>query len=121
MQLVQDNLFGGQAEVVAEIEEEQEGPQRMTDPRMDLGYDSVEWTRILNLALLVQQNKELAWILHGFRCCGLRLHKGRNGWALRPDFDPKSSNWDTPEEYNRDRDKWLVPHEKEIIELLRQL
>ena len=91
----------------------------MTDPRDDLKYDSEEWTRLLALANI--PNKELAGILHGFRCCGLRLHKGREGWALRPDMDPVSSAWATKAQYEKDRDKWLIPYQGEILKLLNQL
>ncbi len=89
------------------------------DPRPDLAYDSEKWTTLLCLAGV--KNQELAGILHGFRCCGLRLHKGAQGWALRPDLDPQNSKWLTKEGYFQDRDKWLMPFQKEIVEILDQL
>ena len=45
----------------------------MTDPRPDLKGDSKEWTTLLRLAHWY--NYELAGVLHGFRCGGLRLHR----------------------------------------------
>jgi hypothetical protein len=91
----------------------------MTDPRPDLAYDSEDWTNLLNIANC--KNSLLAWILHGFRCCGLRLHRGREGWALRPELDPNASKWTTKEEYFEDRDRWLVQYQKEIAELLKTI
>jgi hypothetical protein len=92
----------------------------MQDPRSDdLIYDSAEWTRLLQLAEAEDPN--LAGILHGFRCCGLRLHRGRQGWALRPEYDPKTSDWTTEAEYLALRDQWLVPHAAAITRLLQQL
>jgi hypothetical protein len=91
----------------------------MNDPRPDLAYDSPDWTRLLNLA----ESKDLllAGILLGFRCFGLRLHHGAKGWALRPELDPKTSEWLSDEQYIKDRDKWLMPYQKEICELLGRL
>jgi hypothetical protein len=91
----------------------------MTDPRPDLKYDSQEWTNLLLIAS--DKNLMLAGVLHGFRCCGLRLHKGKDGYVLRPDLDPESSKWTTKEQYFEDRDRWLVPHQEEIVELLNLL
>lgn len=91
----------------------------MTDPRPDLAYDSREWSDLLLVAN--DKHPELAGILHGFRCCGLRLHRGKGGYSLRPDLDPETSKWTTKEEYFKDRDQWLVPHQEEIVNLLRCL
>jgi hypothetical protein len=89
------------------------------DPRPDLHYDSKEWTILLILADTT--NQILAGILHGFRCCGLRLHRGKEGYALRPDLDPEMSKWITKNGYEADRDKWLMPYKNEIVGLLEQL
>lgn len=96
-----------------------EGWYKSTDPRPDLAYDSKDWVRLLKLAK--KMDPELAGILHGFRCGGLRLHRGGRGWALRPDFDPKTSIWESRTDYETDRDKWLIPYQDKIIELLRRL
>lgn len=89
------------------------------DPRPDLRYDSEDWTQLLTLA--EAKGEMVAGVLHGFRCGGLRLHRGAKGWALRPDFDPERSTWQTPEEYAKDREQWLVPYADTIVELLKQL
>jgi hypothetical protein len=89
------------------------------DPRPDLHYDSKEWTILL--IKVYAMNQDLASVLHGFRCCGLRLHRGGQGYALRPDMDPVTSKWLTKDDYLMDRDKWLLPYSKEITELLGQL
>lgn len=93
----------------------------MKDPRSDLSYDSKEWTKLLTTA--EQVNLELAGVLLGFRCGGLRLHRGGQGWFLRPDLDPEEADslWPTKERYIIDRDKWLMPYQKEIVELLNNL
>jgi hypothetical protein len=91
----------------------------MTDSRPDLAYDSQDWTRLLTLAENI--NLELSGILHGMRCCGLRLHRGGQGWALRPELDPETSKWTTKAEYMADRDKWLMPYGDEIVALLNRL
>lgn len=91
----------------------------MEDPRPDLQYDSNDWTRLLNNA--EAKDPMLAGVLHGFRCGGLRLHKGAKGYALRPDFDPLTSIWKSKSEYEIDRDKWLIPSQGEIVELLNNL
>lgn len=91
----------------------------MIDPRPDLSYDSPEWSKLLTMAEGV--DKELAGVLDGFRSCGLRLHRGREGWSLRPDLDPNNSKWLTKEGYLQDRDKWLMPYQVEIVNLLQRL
>lgn len=91
----------------------------MTDPRPDLKSDSSEWTKVL--AAAEQLDPMLAGALHGFRCGGLRLHRGRNGWCFQPDYDPLSSNWENKSEYVRDSKQWLGPYAREISILLRYL
>lgn len=91
----------------------------MDDPRPDLTFDSQEWTKLLTVA--DKKNKDLAGVLHGFRCCGLRLERGKNGYRLRPDINIQTSIWVNKGHYIYDRDKWLVPYEKEITELLNSL
>lgn len=91
----------------------------MKDPRPDLTYDSADWTRLLTMA--AAKDNMCAGVLHGFRCGGLRLHRGGKGWALRPDFDPDTSIWTDKDSYFADRDKWLVPFTGMIVELLKKL
>ena len=86
------------------------------DPRNDLAYDSKDWERLLTLA--AEEDTGLAWILHAFRCVGLWLHKDSNGYSLRPEFDPKSSQWISQARYEEDKDRWLMPHREKIIKVL---
>lgn len=119
---LQNTLWGPPVKSEVEIYPEeisQEEKQLITDPRPDLTYDSEAWTKLLKLAR--EKSKMLAGTIHGFRCAGLRLHRGGKGYALRPDFDPKTSIWVDKEDYEIDRNKWLIPYQKEIIELLSQL
>jgi hypothetical protein len=90
----------------------------MRDPRPDLRYDSQEWTTLLTMA--ETQDDMLAGVLHGFRCAGLRLHRGAKGYVFRPEFDPESSLWKTKQAYDADSKKWLVPYLKDIVGLLNQ-
>ena len=90
------------------------------DPRNDLAYDSKDWERLLTLA--TEEDADLAWILHGFRCVGLRLHHDSQGYVLRPEFqDAKSSKWISQAQYEKDRDKWLKSHTENLIKLLDRL
>lgn len=92
----------------------------MKDPRPDLKYDSPEWDRLLKSLDKHHASKEFIGIMHGFRCAGLRLHRGASGYVLRPDYDP-TSKWKTKEEYFKDRDKWLVPWQEHIVAILAAL
>ncbi len=90
------------------------------DPRLDLHEDSKDWDKFLRRAQ--EKNKSLANILHGFRCGGLRLQKDIKGdtvrHRLRPDFS--NSLWQSKEEYDIDKKKWLMPYHQQIIHLLEQ-
>ena len=99
-----------------------------SDPRPDLKGDSTAWKRLLKLAVKVstastasKECQELAARLHAFRCVGLRLHWDGKAFSLRPEFDPKSSQWTSQSQYEKDRDKWLMPYKQEIIDLLNRL
>ena len=92
----------------------------MTDPRPDLKYDSPEWTKLLQTLDKHCPVREFVGIMHGFRCAGLRLHRGARGYVLRPDFDP-TSKWRTKEEYEKDRDQWLMPWADDIVRILQAL
>lgn len=94
-------------------------PAIVSDPRPDLAYDSREWTALLTL--VTAWDKHVGGVLHGFRCGGLRLHRGGTGYVLRPDYDPGSSKWPNEGEYNADRDKWLNRHRTMIVEALKVL
>lgn len=92
----------------------------MVDPRPDLKYDSPEWTKLLQSLDKHSPSREFVGVMHGFRCAGLRLHRGAKGYVLRPDFDP-SSKWRTKEEYETDRNQWLMPWADSIVEILQAL
>lgn len=96
-------------------------PPYTEDPRPDLQEDHQLWIRLLELAMK-RYGEELAGILHGFRCGGTRLRRGKNGYLLRPDIDPTDSvAWPSVEEYEAMRDKYLAPWREEVIALLKGL
>lgn len=115
-------LFG-EPEVAIEVEipELEPGNQEtkpVTDPRPDLAEDSALWVRFLELA--GEKDKQLAWTLHGFRCQGTRIVQGKKGYLLRPELDP-TKGWKNRQEYEKERDRWLMPHIDVIAELLKKL
>jgi hypothetical protein len=90
------------------------------DPRKDdLRYDSMDWTALLSF--LERIDPDAAGVLHGFRCGGLRLHRGASGYALRPEYDPATSIWADETAYKADRDQWLLPHTDVIVRALRSM
>lgn len=93
----------------------------LTDPRPDLAYDTKEWAKFLTMAEI--KDKTLAGVLHGFRCCGLRIDRTRRGYVLRPEVDPdtKISMWSCKNEYLYASHHWLKPYQNEIVELLERL
>ena len=120
--IFQGALFG-EPEVVIEVETPEPEPGKQetkpaTDPRPDLAEDSALWVRFLELA--EKQDPMLAGTLHGFRCLGTRLRQGRSGYVLRPEIDP-IRGWLSQAEYEKERDKWLMPHISTIKDLLKQL
>lgn len=124
--MLQGALWGKSKPIVSQVpiqtfrrvEKVQEMPS--SDPRPDLKYDSTEWEQLLAIAAQ-KGNSKFAWLLHGFRCGGLRLHRGAQGYVFRPDYDPASSMWHTKPQYYADRNRWLVPWEDEIIACLDEL
>lgn len=89
----------------------------MRDPRPDLSEDSENWTRFLNL--VKSKNEMLAGTLYGFRCCGLRLYREKIGYVLKPEFN-NIDGWKDKTEYEKDKEKWLLPHKTELIDLLNK-
>ena len=117
----QVNLFGGldpMDEVDLNNLEEVLERLKIQDPRPDLAEDSELWKVLLNMAQ--EQNPMLAGVLHGFRCLGTRIRQAKNGYILRPEIDPVFA-WPSQEEYEKERDRWLKPHTKEIAALLKRL
>lgn len=92
----------------------------MTDPRPDLKYDSEEWTFLLQTLDKHSPSREFVGIMHGFRCAGLRLHRGGKGYVLRPEYGP-GSKWTTKAEYEVDRNQWLMPWQNHIVRILQAL
>ena len=120
--IFQCTLFG-EPEMVEEVEIQEPVTavpelKPLTDPRPDLAEDSELWTRFLHLA--EDENKKLTGALHGFRCQGTRIVQGKKGYLLRPELDP-SKGWKSRQEYEKERDKWLMPHIDVIAELLKKL
>ena len=91
------------------------------DPRQDLADEDPEeswyWGWLLANALGI--NKDLAITLHGFRCQGTRLERTEKGFKLQPEVSERA--WLSQEEYQQARDKYLVPHQKQLVKLLRSL
>jgi len=91
------------------------------DPRPDLAEEDPEesywWLWLLADALGI--NKDLAITLHGFRCMGTRLVRTEKGFAMKPEVSERG--WQSAEEYQAARDKYLVPHQKQLVKLLKNL
>lgn len=95
----------------------------IVDPRPDFLEDSALWTKLLKLVgrRYGAEGLELFGILHGMRCCGLRVRVGQSGgYVLRPEISYKDGFKDLYE-YETLRDKYLKPHVKTITELMRLL
>ena len=93
----------------------------MDDPRKDdLAYDSADWSRLL--AMAKERNQQLASLLNAFRCGGLRLQRDSRGYILAPELEQKRDvHWKSQADYEKDRDKHLMPYRNEIIKLLDDL
>jgi|GEM_PF-2889831 len=91
------------------------------DPRGDLaGEDPQEsywWSWLLAEAWKV--NRQLAITLHGFRCMATRLIRTDIGFSMKPEVSNRG--WRSQEEYQQDRDRYLVPHREQLTKLLKQL
>lgn len=88
------------------------------DPRPDLEGDSKLWDKLLSLAK-ADPDPELYGRLHGFRCYGLRIKWTGKAYVLRPEIGPDA--WESQEEYEKEREKWLRPYKDKIARLLSQL
>lgn len=102
-------------------EEEEEEVIVFKDPRPDLAEEDPEesywWLWLLADALGI--NKDLAITLHGFRCQGTRLERTEKGFKLQPEVSGRG--WQSVEDYQMARDKYLVPHQKQLVKVLRNL
>ncbi len=63
-------------------EEKNTSTPNFTDPRPDLAEDSNLWSKFLESCWNV--NPDLYVTVHGFRCCGVKLVKGKESYILRP-------------------------------------
>ncbi len=91
------------------------------DPRQDLADEDSEesWFWGWLLADALEINKDLAITLHGFRCQGTRLERTEKGFKLQPEVSERA--WLSQEEYQQARDKYLVPHQNQLVRLLKSL
>ena len=91
------------------------------DPRPDLAAEDalehVNW--LILLAEAYEINPDLAITLHGFRCEGLRIVKGQNGYILRPEISHRG--FESEEKYQQTKEKYLAPYTKEIKFLIKKL
>lgn len=92
-----------------------------SDPRPDLEADTAFWAKLLIKA--EKMDPMLAGTLHGLRCGGLRIKRGRTGYLLRPDFDPTGNlaTWKDQNEYEHDKLMHLFQYRAEIKELMANL
>jgi hypothetical protein len=117
---LQGDLFSGEAIPLpdpppppnppqAERPPEQPAPPASHDPRPDLMEDSSLWDALLRIA--ETRSEKFAGTLHGFRCGGTRIKRGKLGWVLRPDVDPTGRTaWESQAEYDEFKERFLKPY-----------
>jgi hypothetical protein len=87
-------------------------------PELDANDNSYWWTWLLADAW--QVDRALATTLHGFRCQGTMLEINPNGgMKMKPEVGEQG--WDSLEDYQMARDKYLVPKKDKLSRLLRNL
>jgi hypothetical protein len=109
-----------QQEFFKEVEVNGKTEKAFFDPRPDLGdgVESLAWADLL--ATSFRFNKNLFYVLHGFRCQGTRLIRNDNGaWVMRPEIGPNS--WESQEAYDQWKKKYLEPLRREVILVLKKL
>ncbi len=86
------------------------------DPRPDLADDSPAWQRLLSLSWPIdgEDAHGLYGVLCGLRCCGAHLFRQDGDWRLSRGRIP-------PAEYSAIREEYLLPHQEELVTLLRAL
>lgn len=83
------------------------------DPRPDLpGSD--DWIRLLASCVLRYGAGPLEGVLRGFRCLGAELVPGATGYRLQSGEYPE-------DEWDGDRETYLLPFRVELTRLLRAL
>ena len=98
----------------------QDFASKINDPRADLAGDSNQWIDFLTLARKIYGD-EFYYLMHGFRCCGLRIRTSEKGYILRPEVDPEGRIGFYPDEYEGMRDKYLLKQVDKIKYLLSVL
>jgi len=91
-----------------------------SDPRPDLDrlyHDGGLWAQLL--AISHRKDPILSGTLHGFRCQGTKLEKGSGGYVIRPVIGDAA--WPDQRAYDRDRERYLIPHRARLTELLDEL
>jgi len=85
------------------------------DPRPDHTEDSNLWDMVLQVAEKI--DKETFWVLHGFRCFGTKLIYDMNHPKFKLQMKPRfgKHEWKNVEEWNQNRQEWLIPHMENII------
>lgn len=75
------------------------------------------WKKVLRTAEKV--NKEVYNILHGFRCCGVKLVlKDDNTIKMKPLLN-KKSNWKSMKDYKIKKKNWLMPYAEDIKKIFK--
>jgi hypothetical protein len=87
------------------------------DPRPDLEEDSALWTQLLTNSVAI--DIEVTRVLHAIRGGGTLLMKQGDRYVLKPLIDSKTG-WESPEDYAKIRDTYMLPHKDQIIELLKE-
>ena len=93
------------------------------DPRPDLPGSAL-WGQLLRLAAGDADDPAGTYgRLKAARACGVLLERRGNGWKLSPTIDPteRLSVWADRDAWDRDAERWLRPHSRRILKLLRQL
>ncbi len=86
--------------------------QNRYDPRPDLTKDHEYWVAVLKQA--EQEGNDTYGILHGFRCAGAKLVLKDNKLVMEPRLG-KNNLWQSKEEYEDDKEYWLVPRTMQIF------
>lgn len=88
------------------------------DPRRDLKEDTALWSRLLPAAFIEDGDgpppASLFWAIQGLRCCGARL-------TIDGDTARLGAGEMAAEDYAAQREKYLRPHGKQLVRLLRDL
>lgn len=76
------------------------------------------WRQLIKLAN-ERGDTNLAGALLGFRAVGMKLIKKESTWILRPIIG--ANGWNSQEDYNANKSKFLAPSGKLLVELLKKL